>query len=169
MPIDDELRVLQSGPLYHFSDWPNEAIPQVAAGVYTIWRGAELMYVGMSGRALTAAHIDRYRNEGLKGKGLYSRLASHAAGRRSGDQFCVYVSDRLVLPTLSASQIQRVASAELSLDRLTREYIHENLAYRAVEASCGADAHILEHRIRVGDWVAGKPFLNPAGRRPSPT
>jgi hypothetical protein len=30
-------------------------------------------------------------------KGLWTRLNAHASGRRSGDQFCVYIGDRQVV------------------------------------------------------------------------
>jgi hypothetical protein len=43
--------------------------------------------------------------------------------RRSGDQFCVYVFDLLILPTLSCEQIESAAHGQLSLDGLTRELI----------------------------------------------
>src|SRR5262245_47671871 len=101
----EQLKQLESGPLYLFRDWPNRNIPQVAAGVYTIWRGDSLIYVGMAGRGLTSEQIDTFRADSARNKGLFSRLGSHAAGRRSGDQFCVYVADRLVLPTLSPQSI----------------------------------------------------------------
>jgi hypothetical protein len=42
-------------------------------------------------------------------QGIYTRLQSHASGRRSGDQFSVYVADRLVLPTLSHDDINAIA------------------------------------------------------------
>jgi hypothetical protein len=32
--------------------------------------------------------------------------------RRSGDQFCVYVADRLVLPTLSQDDIMAIAGKD---------------------------------------------------------
>jgi hypothetical protein len=48
------LKHLQEGPIFRFCDWPNPQVPQVAAGVYTVWRDSELMYVGMAGRGLTA-------------------------------------------------------------------------------------------------------------------
>src|SRR5215471_5620178 len=48
--------------------------------------------------------------------GLYTRLHSHASGRRSGDQFCVYVADRLVLPSLSQEEIASIASARHQMD-----------------------------------------------------
>ena len=35
-------------------DWPNQQVPKRAAGVYTVWEGDRLLYVGMSGRAMTA-------------------------------------------------------------------------------------------------------------------
>jgi hypothetical protein len=29
---------------FSFSEWPNPSIPSVAAGVYAIWKDAELVY-----------------------------------------------------------------------------------------------------------------------------
>lgn len=48
----EHLAELQSGPLHSFKGWPVPAVPSVAAGVYSIWSGAQLVYVGMSGRNL---------------------------------------------------------------------------------------------------------------------
>jgi hypothetical protein len=45
---------LETGPLHRFRDWPNGQVPKRAAGVYTVWDGDRLLYVGMSGRAMTA-------------------------------------------------------------------------------------------------------------------
>jgi hypothetical protein len=55
---------------------------------------------GMSGRGIAADTVRRNTPQGL-----YTRLQSHASGRRSGDQFCVYVADGLVLPSLSPEDI----------------------------------------------------------------
>src|SRR5215510_2646418 len=55
---------------HKFSDWPNEDVPAIAAGVYAVWDGDTLIYCGMSGRQ-------------------FARAVS--SGRLSGDQFCVYV------------------------------------------------------------------------------
>lgn len=46
------LAELRDGPLYGFADWPNPAVPNGRIGVYTFWRGDQLIYVGMAGRAL---------------------------------------------------------------------------------------------------------------------
>ena len=73
------------GPLHWFREWPNAEVPPFGAGVYTVWDDAgTLIYVGMSGRTITIDTQPR-----TKPYGLYTRLASHAGGRRSGDQFCV--------------------------------------------------------------------------------
>ena len=152
---------LELGPLYHFRDWPNRAVPQVAAGVYTIWQDSQLVYVVMSGRGLTTEGILAHREAKATGKGLFSRLNSHASGRRSGDQFCVYVCDRLVLPRLIADEIARVANGNLSLDQLVRRFIHEHLSYRYSETPNGAAAMKAEAAIRRGALSAGKPVLNP--------
>jgi hypothetical protein len=93
----DHVLNLASGPLYWFHNWPNEAVPQFGAGVYTIWhRDGRFIYVGMSGRNITTDTAPRNRPHGL-----HTRLNSHFSGRRSGDQFCVYVADYLVLGSLN--------------------------------------------------------------------
>ena len=94
MPLSIQLaNDLSRGPAYLFADWPNLAVSTFGAGVYTIWHNdGRFIYVGMSGRGITAETSRRNTPQGI-----YTRLQSHASGRRSGDQFCVYVADRLVL------------------------------------------------------------------------
>jgi hypothetical protein len=161
-PRMTELEALANGPISLFRDWPNQEVPLLSAGVYTIWDGAQLIYAGMAGRSLTRETILAGRQTTLV-KGLRQRLASHASGRRSGDQFCVYVADRLVLGTLSPAEIAQIAAGELSLDARIRRYIHEHLAYRWVEMPDGASAYVLEAQICRGGLPAGLPLLNPRG------
>jgi hypothetical protein len=108
------LRSLESGIAYRFSDWPNESVPTVTAGVYTIWDADRFIYVGMAGRALRPEDLDS-PDEPRKAKGLRDRRNSHASGRRSGDQFCVYVCDRFVVPTLTVDQQAQIANGQLAL------------------------------------------------------
>jgi hypothetical protein len=77
---------------YRFADWPNPDVPVAAAGVYAIWRREELIYCGMSGRSILAGSELPNRKHGL-----ITRLQSHASGRLSGDQFCVYVDRKSVV------------------------------------------------------------------------
>jgi hypothetical protein len=158
---DTLLHSLESAPSCRFADWPNESVPKVAAGVYTIWDAGRLIYVGMAGRGMQAKELDS-PDEPTKAKGLWTRLNSHASGRRSGDQFCVYVCDRFVIPSLSAEQLAQLAKGELALDALTRKLIRDRYEYRSVKAPDGAAALALERDIQRGALVAGKPFLNPA-------
>jgi hypothetical protein len=155
------LDALETGASHRFADWPNQSVPKVAAGVYSVWENGHLIYVGMSGRGLTAEDIDA-PDEPVKAKGLWTRLDSHASGRRSGDQFCVYICDRFVVPSLSDEQQAQIGHGALSLDVLTRQYIRERLEYRYVTVANGKDASALERAVQQGALAAvGKPFLNP--------
>jgi hypothetical protein len=98
--------------------------------------------------------------------GLRSRLLAHTSGRRSGDQFCVYVCDRLVIPKLTPAQQADIESGTASLDRMTKAFIHAELAFRYVIVNTPAEARALEGASRsVGLGTAGKPLLNPAEPR----
>ncbi len=160
MPLSPQVSTeLAHGAAYSFSDWPNSSVPRFGAGVYTIWHNdGRLIYVGMSGRGITADTVHRNTPQGI-----YTRLQSHASGRRSGDQFCVYVADRLVLPTLSDAEIAAIASGRHQMDAFVRSYIHENLKYRFVMLADGAAAYAVETAIKRGDWEQGRPLLNPKG------
>ena len=159
--LEPYVAALESAPVFAFRHWPNPEVPRIAAGVYTIWDGAQLIYAGMAGRGLTASDIAAHRASGGAGKGLWSRLNSHASGRRSGDQFCVYICDRLVLPRLGAAEIEQVGAGTLSLDRLTRDYVRERLSYRFIETPDAVLAHQLEAVARRGISSTGRPLLNP--------
>jgi hypothetical protein len=147
---------LSVGNAHSFAAWPNPAVPAFGAGVYTIWhKDGRFIYVGMSGRSITAETLRRNTPQGM-----HTRLHSHASGRRSGDQFCVYVADRLVLPTLSEEDIAAIASGRHQMDAFVRRYIHENLCYRFVMLPDGAAARAVEAAIRRGEWDHGMPLLN---------
>ena len=155
---NDLIENLLNGERFPFSTWPNKAVP-IGAGVYTIWEGEKFVYVGMSGRAKDRAQIEEAQRIGKK-KMLRERLGSHASGRRSGDQFCVYVSDRLVLVSLTDLDIARISDGRASMDSYVKAYIHKNLSYRFVETIDGATAAALEDKIRSGVTPLGSPLLN---------
>lgn len=153
---DDILVALETGPCLRFADWPNPSVPRIAFGVYTVWLpDGQLLYVGMSGRGLRVDADDGRR------RGLWTRLNSHASGRRSGDQFCVYVCDRLIVPRLTRTQQRKIEVGELSLDALTRAYIRDNLSYRFVVTADADAAFALERSVQRGALGVGRPLLNP--------
>jgi hypothetical protein len=148
---DDPLRELEYGQAHRFADYSTLAavIPSSGAGIYTIWDDdGALIYVGVAGR-------------NPAGKGLASRLASHANGRRSGDQFCVYVADHYVMPGLDRAQIEAIRDGTLSMDRLVRDHIHACFAFRFVAVPDYATARGIEDRVKSGSLAAGPPRLNP--------
>jgi len=142
---------------YWFRDWPNRDIPFVAAGVYSIWHNESLIYCGMSGR-----EIEKPDNQSKKKYGIYNRLNSHASGRLSGDQFCVYVANRLVIPELDHKDLEMFASGEVNLDQLTKDYIHSKFSYRYLIVDSSSEAFELENHCKSGDVFGQKPYLNPA-------
>lgn len=121
LDADRDVVTLFDGPILWFADWPHHAVPRTGSLVYTVWRrDGAFLYVGMAGRSLTRSPAS---------KGPYGRLESHASGMRSGDQFCIYVCDRLVLPRLG-NRLADIAEGAVSLDRETRSYIRDELGFR---------------------------------------
>ena len=141
---------------HHFSDWPNRDIPDIAAGVYAIWNGNSLLYCGMSGR-----EIEKAREQKKRKYGIVTRLQSHASGRLSGDQFCVYVANRLVIPSLVPEQMPMFAKGELKLDHLTKVFIHMHLDYQYIIVGSSREAYEIEASARRGEVFDEKPLLNP--------
>ena len=152
----DKLGVSEFSARHRFSAWPNNDLPKVAAGVYVVWEQDTFMYAGMAGREFEKAVA-----AGKVQAGLIGRLRSHASGRLSGDQFCVYVANRLVIPSLIPEQLPKFASGELRLDALTRAYIHERMDYQFAVVPSSADARELERKCRDGSQFGARPLLNP--------
>jgi hypothetical protein len=143
---------LEHGPLHRFAEYATlgDVIPGSGAGVDTIWdHECGLVYVGMAGR-------------NPAGRGLASRLRGHASGRRSGDQFCVYVAEHYVLPELTRERIEAIRDTRLSMDALVRDKIHAAFGFRFIvvadyrrrfrsrassrAAGCGQGGRVSTHR-----------------------
>lgn len=126
------------------------------AGVYAVWREEELIYCGMSGRSIVVgAEMPNKRH------GLITRLHSHASGRLSGDQFCVYVANRLVLPHLTSEELVAFESGRHTLDGYTRRLIHSALEYQFTTVSGGTEAMALEAECRKRRIFGQRPLFNP--------
>ncbi len=117
---------LNREPLHRFADWPNRDVPKRQPGVYLIY------------------HEDRWIYIGMASSNLNGRLNQHARGRRSGDQFCVYVSDRLVMKNLTDEQIKGISQGTYSLDHQIRDFIRTELSYRYVLVPDDPTARALE-------------------------
>ena len=101
-------------------------MPKGQPGVYLICQGNDWIYVGMASA------------------NLFGHLNQHARVRRSGDQFCVYVSDRLVMNNLTDEQLDGIGDGTYSLDHQIRDFIRTELSYRYVLVPDDPTARTLE-------------------------
>tara|TARA_Y100001958_G_C21078962_1_gene435948 strand:- start:199 stop:657 length:459 start_codon:yes stop_codon:yes gene_type:complete len=141
---------------FKFKNWPKKNFPTVAAGVYAIWDDQTLLYVGTAGKDL-----DKAKKSGKNKFGLITRLNSHASGRTAGDQFCSLLSNRIVIPSLTKTQIIKFKEGSVTLDQITKKYIRCNLEYQYLVVDNFQDAIDLEMHSRRGAIFSTTPLLNP--------
>lgn len=145
-------------PAISFADDHKSHIPSFGSIIYAVWDlDDQFVYVGIGGTGQTASTPLEKRNP-------RSRINQHAQGRRSGDQFCVYVHDFFVLPRLVASGEYEPKRGQL--DRLTKAYIHEHLRYRFKVFQTEDSIQIVRHLetvLKKGGFGFPPPFLNGSG------
>ena len=133
-----------------FSEDPWRHIPNKGSIIYSVWdKDDKFIYIGISGL-----------QKSLEKRSPLSRMISHASGRRSGDQFCIYIHDFYVIPKL-------IEKGEYSpsigvLDKLTKDFIQSNLSYRFVGFETNDSDEIvrrLETQIKSGAF-GFSPSLN---------
>ena len=175
MDFEKEVNELILSRRFKFKDWGAEAkkfVPDVAPGVYLVWKDDKLIYAGMSGKKLTSESIKEARDkisERKKAgknvtmeqrKGLFKRLNSHASGRLSGDQFCVYVANRYIAPEISVKERKALKLGVLTFDDLAKKFIEAHFEYSFIETESGEKAMKLEKEILDGNTELQKPYLN---------
>ena len=80
-----------STPVISFSDNYKKHVPSYGSIVYTVWDlENKFIYVGIGGT----------QRKPVAKRDPQSRIKEHSSGRRSGDQFCIYVHDFFVLPNI---------------------------------------------------------------------
>ncbi|HCE4735566.1 TPA: hypothetical protein NGU80_004777 [Vibrio parahaemolyticus] len=157
--MNELIEKLRTSDLYEFSNWKNNNIPDVCAGVYVIYDSDEnFLYVGMAGAALTAEVIAA-KEKAKKKSGLRDRLGSHASGYRSGDRFNIYIGDLYVLKTLSNQTIDNISCAKESFDSHIKEYIKQNLSYRYIITNHD-QVRELENYIQKNGIAGELPLIN---------
>ena len=123
-----------------FAEDPRKYISNNGSIIYSVWdKEDKFIYIGISGL-----------QKSLEKRSPLSRMVSHCSGMRSGDQFCVYIHDFYVIPKL-IQQGEYTASKGF-LDKLTKEYIHNNLSYRFVSFNSNDSDEIvrkLENKIKI--------------------
>ena len=137
-----------------FRDNPKDYITNYGSIIYAIWnKFDQWIYVGIGG-------LGQSPNTPLQKRNPVSRIQQHQSGRRSGDQFCIYVHDYFVVPQLDLNQYEFVRDG---LDRLTKQYIQEQLFYRFVVIQNDQSIELvrkIENDLKTGLDGFGKPLLN---------
>ena len=130
-----------------FAEPTDNHIPELGSIIYSVWdKNENFIYIGIAG----------IRNN----RKSRSRMRAHRSGRRSGDQFSVYVQDFFVIPEVVKSGAYKFEKGKL--DKLTKEYIQKNFSYRFVcfQSEDGNKVvQNLEKQIQNG-VVGFKPLLN---------
>jgi len=140
----------KSKPSISFVEDPRKHVPKCSSIIYSVWNAdEEFIYVGISSE---------------KSRGPVGRLLAHRSGARSGDQFCIYIQDFYVISEVVRKGFYEPAKGVL--DKLTQEYIRENLFYRFVsfdlEDRKKSDEIVksLETKIKRGEVGGMRPILN---------
>ena len=126
-------------------------IPEYGSILYTVFLDSkEFIYVGIGGLS----------GKSVKERNPRSRIIQHAQGRRSGDQFCIYIQDFYVIPLLFAD---KYVPKKGYLDELTKEFIQKRLTYRYIVFQTDDSDKVvrkLEREIQSNEHGHGLPKLN---------
>ena len=140
-----------SSELRPFTNSNIKDIPGHGSIIYTVFLDkSEFIYVGIGGLS----------GKSVLDRNPQSRIRQHTQGTRSGDQFCIYIQDFYVLPTLLGQPYSPVKG---HLDRLTKEFIQTRLSYRyAVIQSDDSDKVVrrIERELQSGQHGHAIPKLN---------
>ena len=148
-PIDSLFSV--NVELMPFSTSNINHIPKFGSILYTVFLDREeFIYVGIGGLS----------GKSVKERNPRSRIIQHAQGRRSGDQFCIYIQDFYVIPTIINKSYEPKKGY---LDTLTKEFIQSRLTYRYLVVQTDDSDKVvrrLEREIQNNEHGHGVPMLN---------
>jgi len=145
----------ESRPLLAFSSESIKEIPEFGSILYTVFLDrSEFIYVGIGGLA----------GSDVKTRDPRSRIRQHIQGRRSGDQFCIYIQDFYVIRDLIRSDY---TPRKGHLDELVRNFIQSRLTFRFIVFQTDDSDQIvrtLEREIQSGLYLNKRPTINFSGR-----
>ena len=126
-------------------------IPSFGSIIYTVFLDrSEYIYVGIGGLS----------GKSVQERNPRSRIIQHAQGRRSGDQFCIYIQDFYVIPQLLKADY---TPKKGYLDQLTKEFIQSRLTYRYLVVQTEDSNTVvrqLERELQSNKYGHGVPKLN---------
>ncbi len=151
MTADISLLFNSNQPLRQFSTGNVTDIPSWGSIIYTVFLDqSDYIYVGIGGLSGKTA----------KERNPRSRILQHSQGRRSGDQFCIYIQDFYVIPELIGKYY---TPQKGYLDQLTKEFIQSRLTYRYLVIQTEDSDQVvrkLERELQNNLYGFGVPLLN---------
>ena len=160
-PIDQQtvhraLEQLAEGTLWRLSALASNAEPAKGPpGVYTLWRGQDLLYCGMTYR-------DASETTNPQAAGVWGRLDTHRNLKRASS-LGVQIMDRFIIPDLTPDELEALRRGERFLQDRLRAWIRDNVSYRVWVSTTGTEARHVERLVRRnGLEHVGLPLLNPA-------
>jgi len=138
-------------PLLPFTLDSVRQVPEFGSILYAVFLDKkEFIYIGIGG--LAGANV--------RSRDPRSRIRQHTQGRRSGDQFCIYIQDFYVIPDLIRSDY---TPRKGHLDELVRNFIQSRLSFRFVVFQTEDSDQIvrrLEREIQSGRHQRQLPAIN---------
>ncbi len=126
-------------------------IPAYGSILYAVFLDRkEFIYVGIGGLS----------GKTVQERNPRSRILQHTQGRRSGDQFCIYIQDFFVIPAIISKPYQPKKGY---LDVLTKEFIQSRLTYRYLVIQTDDSDKVvrrLEKKLQNNEYGYGYPKLN---------
>ena len=151
--MNHDLSVLFSNevPLRPFTTSNVSDVPSWGSIIYTVFLDkTEYIYVGIGGLS----------GKSVTERNPRSRIMQHSQGRRSGDQFCIYIQDFYVIPELIGS---KYTPKKGYLDLLTKQFIQSRLTYRYLVVQTDDSDQVvrkLEREMQRDQYGYGVPLLN---------
>jgi hypothetical protein len=142
-----DMHELYNGTLYSSVDAPH------VRGVYAMYRGDELLYIGYAGR--------EDHKPGNKSYGIFDRMDSYYWSGSLGSDFLGYLAMRLLKEGVLSVQLDGTeASIFKRLSDATKQYARDHIRFRYVQEDDKRTVRHMEKTARAG-LTGPRPAFNP--------
>lgn len=153
--VDDLLAELERSARHRLADLPTCGL-EPRTGIYALWYGHDLLYVGVSRQ-------DPATTTNPQARGVPGRLNTYRLARL-GNDFTLAVAFRFVVPHLTPEQMAALSDGSLvvrDVATLVKTWLHDNVEFSAVlvDGTTALAAETVARRSGLPD--TGPPMMNP--------
>lgn len=153
--VDDLLAELERSSRHRLADLPTCGL-EPRTGIYALWYGRDLLYVGVSRQ-------DPATTTNPQARGVPGRLNTYRLARL-GNDFTLAVAFRFVVPRLTSEQMAALSDGSLvvrDVATLVKTWLHDNVEFSAVlvDGAAALAAETVARRRGLPD--TGPPMMNP--------